>query len=299
MQSINEEKRGVYLHLGAHRTGTGSFQEFLSMNAGRLEDHGVNLAVSNRDGQLRSGLKLRLPGKRHFRKNDLDEHRVWLDEQIDKTGLNRKRLTLVSEENFPGTINTLMSPEIYPIADKRLQFFASKMQKPIRKALFVVRSYDSFFESIFRKRVEFRAIDPFDHYRDDMMTMKRGWVDVIQDIRDATKVDQVHVLRFEDRHGYLRLLRTLLPGLPQDGWLEPDGHRNVSATNAACRAIQKAFHNGEKLSKQQIEDIKLQYAADKGGEAVADFSSLDRTELQDRYAEDLQTIRNLPYVTFS
>ncbi|WP_424944059.1 hypothetical protein [Aliiroseovarius crassostreae] len=299
MISRHLEKRGLYLHLGAHRTGTGSFQEFLSMNAGRLDDHGVNVAVSNRDGNLNSGLKLRLPDKRHFRKNNLDQHRVWLDEQIEDNSLDRRRVSLVSEENLPGTINTLMSPDIYPIVDKRLKFFASRQTKPIRKVLFVVRSYDSFFESVFRKRVEFRAIDPFHHYRDDMMTMNRGWVDVIQDIRDATKVDNVQVLRFEDRPGYLKLLHTLFPALPHDGWLGPQGLRNVSASNAACREIQRAFHNGEELSRAQIEDIKARYADDTDAEPVAAFSDADRAELQDRYAEDVQTIRNLPFVTFS
>ncbi|MCB1331007.1 MAG: hypothetical protein KDK28_16885 [Maritimibacter sp.] len=293
-----EDVSGLYLHLGAHRTGTGSFQEFLLLNSGRLRDHGVNLAVANRDGVLRSSLKIRLPDARHFRSGKLADHRRWREEQIDETALNREPLSLISEENLPGTINKIISPAIYPIARQRLGFLKSGLKRPVRRVLFVTRSYDTFFPSAFRKRMELRALDPFEHYRDEIMTMRRGWNDVIRDIKDGLEAEEVHVLPFEDRRSYADLLRVLLPFLPADGWILPDGDRNVSATDAACHAIQRAYHNGEKLSKDRIAEIAAQFADDPSGPPAAAFSAADAAALVARYAADLDAVRALPFVEF-
>lgn len=295
---MDDERRGLYLHLGAHRTGTGSFQDFLARNSGRLEDHGVNLAVSNRDGDGRSSLKLRLPDRRHFRTDTLDEHRTWLDEQITKRRLNRRRISLISEENIPGTINTLMGRSMYPIVRERLGFMTGQLTKPVRAVLFGLRSYDSFFISLFHKRAEFRGLDPFDTYIDDLMAMERNWVDVVRDIQVGSGAETVHVFRFEDRPTHVAKMRILLASLPEDGWILPDGPRNLSATSAGIRALQARFHAGDKLSSDDVTQIIADHADDTSAAPVAAFSDAQRDALRAQYADDVETIRSMEGVVF-
>lgn len=298
MVTIRVDKAGVYLHVGAHRTGTSSFQEFISLNFGRLKDHGVTVAVSNRGGSRNSSLKLRLPDKRHFRRGDLSEHQTWLDDELEKRGINAARVSLVSEENMVGPISSILSPAIYPIARDRLAFVKASLKRPVRRVLFAVRSYETFFASAHRMRAEFRELDPFDTYRPEVLKMERDWVDVVEDIQSALQPDEIQLIRVEDRPGYEDMLHRLLPGLPHGGWIMPDGRQNESATDAACFAMQAAFARGQKLSKDDVAEIKAQHADDTSGPPFVTFTEAERATLRDRYEADVDRLRALPNVVF-
>jgi hypothetical protein len=288
---------GVYLHLGAHRTGTGSFQEFLASNADNFADFGVNLAVANRDGDQRSSMKLRLPEARHFRKNDLDERRAWLSEVFEEIRINERARTLLSEENIPGGFASIFSDHPYKIALDRMKFFNSGLTRRVRRALFVIRSYDTFLPSAYRKRCEFREIDPFEIYAADQMKADRGWPELIDDIRNAFSPEELVVLTYEDRWSHIEMLQHLMPETEQVDFAPLTRRFNVSATDAACRAMQAHFASGKKLSPTGLAEIIRKYADDTSGPPIAAFSEKDAEILQSRYAQDITRIGKMSGVT--
>ncbi len=288
---------GVYLHLGAHRTGTGSFQDFLASNADNFADFGVNLAVANRDGASEGSFKLRLPDARHFRKDDLDERRVWLDDVFEEIRINQRARTLVSEENIPGSFNSIFSKHPYGIALDRMKFFQSGFTGNVRRVLFVIRSYDTFLPSAYRKRCEFREIDPFKVYAADQMKADRGWPELIGDIRNAFTPEELVVLTYEDRWSHIEMLQHLMPETEQVDFAPLTRRFNVSATDAACRAMQAHFASGKKLSPAGLAQMIRKYADDTSGPPIAAFADKDAEILQSRYADDIARIGKMSGVS--
>ncbi|HHH89392.1 MAG TPA: hypothetical protein ENK45_02370 [Aliiroseovarius sp.] len=298
MVQVIDVEPGIYLHLGAHRTGTGSFQAHVGANRGRLRDLGVNPVFSNRDGDSHGNLRLRMPAPRHFRANDLATHAGWIRDEFKENRVNIARATLISEENIPGTINTLFSQPIYHTLDQRLGFFCAHLKKPVRKVLFSIRCYDAFFGSAYRKRVQRRVIEPFSHYAPRLLEMKRRWPDVVADIAKVTECTDVIVVRHESRTPPPELLHLLFPDLPEQGWIGDSRRLNASPTDAACRAIQEALRaKGKRLSKDELAALIRQFADDKGGPLIAEFSPPDADRLRAMYAEDLAGLRAMPGVT--
>ena len=284
---------GIYMHLGAHRTGTGSFQEFLASNADNFADFGINLAVANRDGMSGGTFNLRLPDARHFRSGDLDDRREFLKTAVQESKINSRSRTILSEENIPGSFNSIFSENPYGAAFDRMSFFNSGLKVKVRRVLFVVRSYDTFLPSAYRKRCEFRKIGPFDEYAAEHMNAKRGWPELVQDIRSSIDPEELIVLTYEDRWSHLEMLEHLMPESTQVGF-EPLKRRfNVSATDAACRAMQAHFASGKKLSPDGLAALIRKYADDTSGPPIAQFSDSNRAILQSKYADDINRIRKM------
>jgi hypothetical protein len=288
---------GLFLHLGAHRTGTGSFQEFLSSNADAFADLGVNLAVANRDGQAPSTLRLRLPDARHFRKGLLEERAALRDEALTEARVNLRARSIISEENIPGSFNAIFADAPYRAARERMAFLASALSRPVRRILFVTRSYETFFPSAYRKRCEFRKIALFSDYAPRFMEATRGWADLVEDIAAAFSPGEILVARYEDRPTHEALLHALLPETAQMRFAPLERRFNVSATDAACRAMQAAFETNPKLSPREIRAIIHAHADDRSGPPIAEFSERDRAALRDRYTRDLDRIAKIPGVT--
>ncbi|SIS77444.1 hypothetical protein SAMN05421759_103168 [Roseivivax lentus] len=292
----NPAGRGLYMHLGVHRTGTSSFQEFLALNQAVLEEAGFNLAVANRDSATLSSLKLRLPDPRHFRRNDLEERREFLLDEIGKHRINNAPRTIISEENIPSGFQGLFSDRPYGAAYDRLRFMRLEMTHPVRRVLLVIRSYDSFLKSAYRKRCEFRLIDPFENYVPMALKARRGWFDLAGDILRALEPEALVVLRQEDRPRHSEMLHHLIPetrGLPLRDIAD---QVNVSPTDAACRAMQAIFAEGRKLGVGATRRLIADYADDKSGPSIAEFAPEDAQVLRDRYARDLQRIAHLACV---
>ncbi|MHA6324152.1 hypothetical protein [Roseivivax sp. CAU 1753] len=284
---------GLYFHLGVHRTGTSSFQEFLALNQPTLESAGFNLAVANRDSATLSSLKLRLPDPRHFRRGDLDERREWLLEEIEKHHINAAPRTILSEENIPSGFQGLFTDRPYGAAYDRLVFMKSELTRPVRCVLLVVRSYDSFLTSAYRKRCEFRAIDPFADYIPHAMKARRGWFDLAGDILRALAPERLIVLRQEDRPSHFEMMHHLVPDTRDLPLANIAKQVNVSPTDAACRAMQAIFADGGKLGIGATRRLIADYADDKSGPSIAEFPREEAQALKARYARDLKRISNL------
>ena len=284
--------RRIYLHGGAHRTGSSSLQLCLSVNRAALEGAGYSLAYSARDGAPDGRLRLKLPEPRHNPRQAaaLSERAA---QEIARHFTVSNRLIL-SEENLPGRMMHFYSGQFFPAAEARAIALRAALGKPPEHLLFVLRDYESFFISAHRKRAVQRSVHDFADLRAQVMQMDRGWPELLRILRDHLRPQAMTVLDYRLRGQSRDLLARLVPDLAAADLAEPDRVVNLSATDAALEAIQARFAAGEKPTPAQIEALIAEHAGDRRDLGFAAFSEPERKVLADRYAADLDRIGQIP-----
>lgn len=289
--------KSIYIHAGAHRTGTSSFQHCLHDNRALLQGLGLDVAYPGRDGVPRGKLRLRLPSPRHKRKSAPDFAAI-VASHIDALSPDKSRRLILSEENIPGRMFHFLHGQFYPAAELRLTALAKALVSPPKHILFVVRSYDEMYMSGYRKRAEDNAVAPFENGIPNYLAMDRGWPELIAMMRDILRPEQISVLPYEHRGQSRALLGRLMPELDVNQLAEPSRLMNLSATDAALEVLQKHYHAGDDLTRPQWKDIVQTYSDNREQRGFAAFSDQDAEVLQHRYQEDLSRIADLDDVTF-
>lgn len=282
----------VFIHAGAHRTGSSSFQLCLHENRETLGKRGFDVAYPGRDGVPGGQLRLPLPRPRHGAKRIpafAGQVRAALDRLT--TGLDRD--LILSEENIPGPMRHFYDGRFYPGARNRLITLGQALDGAKLHVLFVVRSYADLFVSAYRKRAEDNAVEPFEALVPKFLSMDRGWPEVVAEIRDTLKPVQMTVLPYEARGTSRTLLAQLVSGLDSATLREPDAVLNPSATDAALRVLQARYHAGEKLSRKQWREVLVAHADDSSLCGVAEFSTAERNVLDARYRADLDRLSGM------
>lgn len=280
----SDEAGGLYLHLGAHRTGTSYFQSFLGLNAGRLQDHGIKAVYPGRDGARGGALRLKLPERAAFDDRDLGRFEQGFRKQDRRHGLRSMRNLLLSEENFPGNMQSHHDGMLFPTVRERIAYLRGNVGKPVRRVLYVLRRYDEFYVSSYRKRLEFAKMPPFAELRPSLVAMRRGWADIVTDIQTGSETPEIVVARHEALPTAPRLLTALMPWLPVQGWIAPPGRVNASRPIADLALIQNA-------KRAKAGQPPLQQADFSPG-----FSDTETRAFAERYEEDLARIAALPFV---
>lgn len=283
----------LFLHAGAHRTGTSSFQMCLHDNRDALEQAGYALAYPGRDGIPSGKLALRLPGKIGV---TADEGVINKARKTLENSANNKPLIL-SEENIPGRMFHFMKGKFYPMAKARCEALRGAWAGPIAHVLLVVRPYEGLYVSGYRKRAEDNAVPPFEALRDAFMGMDRGWPALVQVLRDELRPETLTVLPYAQRGTSVSLVQRLV-GQKLDGLTEPAQTVNLSATDTALFAVQKAYADGKNLPRPAWKAVIAEHAHEKEPRGFAAFSDQDRVELSERYDAHLTQIAQMEGVTF-
>lgn len=108
----------IYIHAGAQRSGSSSFQLCLAHNRALLTQAGFDLAYPGRDGAPKGQLKLRFPG----RKEDEGKVAVMAKRAARNIAIatsDPARDLILSEENIPGRIYPIFKGRLFPDASKR------------------------------------------------------------------------------------------------------------------------------------------------------------------------------------
>ncbi|WP_299297713.1 hypothetical protein [uncultured Tateyamaria sp.] len=283
----------IFIHAGAHRTGTSSFQMCLHENRTALEASGLSVAYPGRDGIPSGDLALRLPGTIGAEPDGFVDRaaRTLADH-------GRDRPLILSEENIPGRMFHFMRGQFYPMAAPRCEVLRKAWPGQIAHVVLVVRPYDALYVSGFRKRAEDNAVPSFDELRATYMAMDRGWPAIVEVLRDVLRPDLLTVVPYAQRGTSVDLLQRLVPGIPGAALKEPKRVVNLSATDAALEVLQDAYRSGEKLPRAQWKKVIGQHAQDRTSRGFAEFSVEEKNELSERYASDLKQIEWMDGVSF-
>ncbi len=285
----------LYVHLGAHRTGTSSFQMMLAENRDLLEAAGYDIAYPGRDDIPRGDLRLNLPDPR----NTGDWESRFLPgatAEIARFATPGSRALILSEENIPGRMIHFAAGRFYPAAEMRLQVLAAATPAPVARAVLVVRQYTELFVSAWRKRAEDNKSPPFANGRRNMLRMDRGWPDLVRLVLQHLKVGELVVVDYARRGRSVDLAALLVPDLAQMPLREPSRRMNHSATDAALIALQERYAQGEKLPRQAWQRIIAAHRDDTAPRGVSEFTKRQTRILEGRYAEHLDEIAQIPGV---
>lgn len=286
----------VFIHAGAHRTGTSSFQLCLAHNRSVLQAAGFALAYPGRDDIPGGTLALRLPGPRHGATSYptfVDKACVTLrDASMEARGL------ILSEENIPGRMLHFHQGAFFPATRARASVLHRALPGPLRHLVYVVRPYDALFASAFRKRAEDNAVgdfaDNFTHY----LNMAQGWPEVVATLKAQLAPEKMTVIAYSARGRSEDLLRVLVPGLAQTSLQEPTQSVNLSATDAALEALQARYRAGEKLGRAQWQDVIAAHRDQSEDRGFTRYPSEVRSALRDRYARDAGRLAGMPDINF-
>lgn len=286
-------KEQLFIHAGAHRTGTSSFQMCLHKNRKALGAAGWALAYPGRDDIPSGKLALRLP-----RPKDGVTDAAIAKAQKTLLGHADGKSLILSEENIPGRMMHFMGGRFYPAAETRCAVLRAAWDGPIAHVLLVVRPYDELFVSGYRKRAEDNAVEDFEALRPYYLSMDRGWPELVAAMRDVLRPDAMTVIPYADRGSSTDLLGRLVPGAREQALVEPARVMNLSATDAALSALQARYRAGETLNRAAWQDIVSSHADAKDRCGFAAFSDAENRFWSERYNRDLEVISKMDGVSF-
>ncbi len=212
----------VILHIGAHRTGTTTFQDYMRSHRETLAARGIGFWGPYRTRRgLFSGL---IPGAAAARHRDLcrrAEGRIRL--HLARARADGVRSLVVSDENMIGCARAnLRARTLYPAIGERMARFARAFDGHLTRVVISPRAQDLYWSSMIAYGVARGLPLPGGAALDHIARQTRGWRDVITDLACALppQVD-IQVMPFEMFTGRSDALLRLGAGLdaPADGGL--------------------------------------------------------------------------------
>lgn len=289
---MNDE---VFLHAGAPRTGTSSFQMFLEANREAIRAQGVDPAYPGRDGAESGALALRLPYPRHdaraLRRRARNARRNLA------ALLSEGRPALISEENIPGRFMDIYKGQFFPTAPLRAGFMADVLRpRKVARLTLVLRPYAAMFLSGFRKRAEDQRQGPFRDIAPRMAAFEGGWPEVVAALTQALDPGELRLLTYR-RRPQAQLAAEVCPLLDTAKMVEPGTDANTSLSDAALIAMQEKLHAGVDYSPALLEEMRAAYAQTKPEAPYAAFTEAETARLDARFEADLERLEAMPGVT--
>lgn len=191
----------VILHVGAHRTGTKTFQDYLRRHAEPLAKANVSYWGP---GRTRRGLFTGLG--QNVDATTADEHVCRAEDRIRlQLAAARDRglkTLLISDENMIGTIpDNIRTSSLYPTIGARMARYVRAFEAQLSTVIISPRSLEYYWSSALAYAVaRGHAVPERDRLR-AIAQSTRGWRDVIADLARALPTTQIRVLPFEHVSG--------------------------------------------------------------------------------------------------
>lgn len=191
----------IILHVGAHRTGSTSFQHYVRGNRSRLMAEGTALWEPH---MLRKGLfdglfdAPRMLNGRNLQRRAMGRVRLHAA-QAERAGAQR---LLVSEENMIGAPRAcLRAASLYPAIGERMARLDAAFEGGITRVVMCIRAQDLWWSSIAAYGLGRGHPLPDEVRLAALATSPRTWRDVISDLACALPHAQIKVLPFEQFAG--------------------------------------------------------------------------------------------------
>ncbi len=262
----------VILHLGAHRTGTTGFQDYMRRHKAALTEQQVGFWGPGRTRRgLFSGI---IPGPGVARGRDLrtrGEGRV----QLRLKGARHRgvKTLVVSDENMLGTVReNLCEGSLYPSAGERTARFARAFDGEISGLLLSVRSLELWWCSALAFGVSRGHPLPMKNKLAMIAGSQRGWRDVVTDVACAVPGVPIRVMPFESFAGRSDVFLARGTGIdaPPDNdrqWLNraprlPDLRRVLTERGTEAAELPFGMGRWNPFSNEQHAALREVYADD-------------------------------------
>lgn len=184
----------LFLHIGAHRTGTTAMQDMLAAQPGVLAEKGVAALVH-------AELEARVPGlARVVRREGWESLRAGLE-----NATRNARKVLISDENIIGDMGwNIRSGSFYWRARQRLEAWRDFLGRPPARIGLGIRSYESYWLSAHALELSYRPAAKhgpvtFAAARNGMVAAERGWLDLVDDLSGVFPASEILVWPVEAR----------------------------------------------------------------------------------------------------
>ncbi|WP_259650423.1 hypothetical protein [Roseobacter sp. OBYS 0001] len=181
----------IILHIGAHRTGTASFQDYLRRHVGELSARQIACyePVRAKDGSSTQGLAM----------GDMKAQvSVSVQSQMDQARQKGMQSMLLSDADMLGTLaQNVEKRSLYPAAGVGLKRLAAALDIEISTVLVSIRSLELYWCSALAHGISQGLEVPERDALAQIAHATRGWRDVITDISDALPQTKIAVLPFE------------------------------------------------------------------------------------------------------
>ena len=194
----------VILHVGAHRTATSCFQNYMHENAKHLESCGIGFLGPSltRSGLFRGVMPLAGAGSSQSK---LDRTRGRVALQLERAEAKGLRQPIFSDENMIGAPRrNLRDLRLYVDAVQRMARFAHVFAGVTPRVVLSIRQHDTYWSSSFAYGVARGHRLPWARDLAKIAQGKRSWRDVLEDLACAVPGVAISVIPYEvfgDRSG--------------------------------------------------------------------------------------------------
>ena len=273
----------VILHLGAHRTGTTTFQSYLGLNEEALKRIGI---ASWRPKRLRKGMMSGLLGRPDqvtpfgFKRAQRSCGLIRMEtDRMARLGFDH---LIVSEENMIGAMrNNLREERLYPNLAARLARFRGAFADSCTRIILTIRSYDEYWASSMGYAIAAGHGVPMRGQLDRLVTQPRRWRHLVTELSDAFPAAHLVIWPFEAVAGQpekqLRLMTGTNAALPLKAaraW-----HHKGRTDNELCALVAE---RGEDQALSMFEGDDSRWMPFDGAQQMA---------LRTQYASDLAWLR--------
>lgn len=270
----------IIYHIGAHRTGSTAVEQALSVNADLLAAEGRVIWKPMQLRQMQAFLC-----RRNQRPTGPERAAM-----ADEVAASNAAQLIVSEENMIGQMNVNMQHgEFYDRGKGRMAFFRDLFPTPPSRIAFGIRDYESYWLSSYAYVIA-RSLQPaFEDLAPKMAAAKRGWLDLVDDMRDIFPDAEILVWPMEALRGRETEIACRMIGRGTDEMAPLPGQVNRSL---GAEAIPQLYALRKADPDMWVSTLTETVAAGKGPDLppFEGFAKAAREDMAARYAADIEAL---------
>ena len=211
---------------------------------------------------------------------------------------------ILSEENIVGIPYELTRiPGIYPMAGKRLATLKALFPDAKFEFYFSLRSYDTFYRSMYSEVLRNRGFIPFEEFYDPARFAENSWVQMLEEVLRHIPEENVILWKFEDFRAVMPQALQRLSGRDDIEAMmaryAPETTRPSLSQKTVDLLRELAPAIGPQAALKHTEQINRYYAVADGHAPLQVFDDETVANLQEKYSSDLALIAEQhPSVTF-